>query len=147
MEVHVLFSHAEATALLPAVREVFAKVRPLHEKVVSEAKALSEVGVDPFRLRPVGPEGLSESLARRRQQLHEIAREVDEALGELMAMGIDVKSADGLVDFRSLHDGRVVYLCWQWDEPEIAWWHDLEAGYAGRQPVEDPEDFAGDGSA
>jgi hypothetical protein len=63
-----------------------------------------------------------------------------------MAMGVEVKSADGLVDFRSLHAGRVVYLCWQWNEPEIAWWHDLEAGYAGRQPVEDPEDFAGDGS-
>ena len=146
MNVQVLFSHAEATSLLPLVREVFAQVRPLHAQVAAEARALSELGVDPFRLRSVGPEGLSEELARRRQELHALAREVDERLGELLELGIEVKSADGLVDFRSLRSGRIVLLCWQWNEPTIAWWHDLEAGYAGRQPIDDPQDFAGDGS-
>lgn len=138
-----LFSHAEASALLSLVREVFARVRPLRARLVAQAKELSEQGVDPFRLRPVGDGGLSEELARSRQALHELASRVDSELAELLSLGIEVKSAEGLVDFRSLHEGRVVYLCWEWDEPEIDYWHDLEAGYAGRQPIEDPAAFRG----
>lgn len=42
----------------------------------------------------------------------------------------------GLLDFPALKDGREVYLCWQYGEGEIAFWHEVEAGYAGRQPIE-----------
>lgn len=42
----------------------------------------------------------------------------------------------GLLDFPALRDGREVYLCWQYGEEEIAFWHEVEAGYAGRQPIE-----------
>jgi hypothetical protein len=41
----------------------------------------------------------------------------------------------GLVDFPALRDEREVYLCWVEGEDEIAFWHELEAGYAGRQPL------------
>ena len=42
----------------------------------------------------------------------------------------------GLLDFPALKDGREVYLCWQYGEAEIAFWHEVEAGFAGRQPIE-----------
>jgi hypothetical protein len=42
----------------------------------------------------------------------------------------------GLLDFPALRDGHEVYLCWQYGEEEIAFWHEVEAGYAGRQPIE-----------
>ena len=42
----------------------------------------------------------------------------------------------GLLDFPALKDGREVYLCWQYGEGEIAFWHEIEAGYAGRQPID-----------
>ena len=42
----------------------------------------------------------------------------------------------GLLDFPALRDEREVYLCWQYGEEEIAFWHEVEAGYAGRQPIE-----------
>lgn len=42
----------------------------------------------------------------------------------------------GLLDFPALKDGREVYLCWQYGEGEIAYWHEVEAGFAGRQPIE-----------
>lgn len=42
----------------------------------------------------------------------------------------------GLIDFPSLRDSREVYLCWIAGEDDIAFWHDLDAGYAGRQPLE-----------
>lgn len=41
----------------------------------------------------------------------------------------------GLVDFPSLRNGREVYLCWEEGEPAIGYWHDLDAGHAGRQPL------------
>ena len=42
----------------------------------------------------------------------------------------------GLLDFPALKDGREVYLCWQYGEGDIAFWHEVEAGYAGRQTIE-----------
>ncbi|MGB8982279.1 MAG: DUF2203 domain-containing protein [Anaerolineales bacterium] len=42
----------------------------------------------------------------------------------------------GLLDFPALKDGREVYLCWQYGEGEIAFWHEVDAGFAGRQPIE-----------
>ena len=42
----------------------------------------------------------------------------------------------GLLDFPALKDGREVYLCWQYGEDDIAFWHEIEAGYAGRQPID-----------
>ena len=41
----------------------------------------------------------------------------------------------GLIDFPSLHDGREVYLCWRLGEPQVAYWHELDAGFAGRQKL------------
>ncbi len=41
----------------------------------------------------------------------------------------------GLVDFPALREGREVYLCWRYGEPDIQFWHDIEAGFAGRQPI------------
>ncbi|HUX86133.1 MAG TPA: DUF2203 family protein [Chloroflexota bacterium] len=41
----------------------------------------------------------------------------------------------GLVDFPAERDGRVVYLCWRRGEDQIHYWHELDAGFAGRQPL------------
>lgn len=55
---------------------------------------------------------------------------------EVAALGAGVKDPEqGLVDFLALRDGREVYLCWRVGETECSWWHDLEAGFGGRQPL------------
>jgi hypothetical protein len=56
---------------------------------------------------------------------------------EIDALGVQLKDyARGLIDFPAMRDGRVVLLCWQIGEgEEIEWWHDLETGFAGRQPL------------
>jgi hypothetical protein len=62
--------------------------------------------------------------------------ELQRALGELQAMDVVLRDLDrGLVDFPALREGREVYLCWEAGEGEIEFWHDLDAGYGGRQPL------------
>jgi hypothetical protein len=56
---------------------------------------------------------------------------------ELHEEGVQLKDYNrGLIDFPCMRDGRIVLLCWELGEPErIEWWHELEAGFAGRQPL------------
>ena len=56
---------------------------------------------------------------------------------ELEQLGVECKSLDsGLFDFPCELDGRVVYLCWRTGERAVTHWHEVEAGFAGRQPLE-----------
>jgi hypothetical protein len=63
--------------------------------------------------------------------------ELSSRTGELEALGVQIKDyARGLIDFPSLRDGNVILLCWQLGEgDQLEWWHDLESGFAGRQPL------------
>lgn len=55
---------------------------------------------------------------------------------ELDVMGVVLKGVEnGLIDFPSLREGREVYLCWKHPEREVRYWHDLDTGFAGRQPI------------
>ena len=58
-------------------------------------------------------------------------------LETLEESGIVLRDIDrGLVDFPALSDGREIYLCWELGEDEVAYWHELEAGFGGRQPLD-----------
>jgi hypothetical protein len=61
-----------------------------------------------------------------------------EALVErIRELGVLIKDVNtGLLDFPSLRDGRQVYLCWRYGEDDIRYWHDVDAGFAGRQPIQ-----------
>ena len=62
---------------------------------------------------------------------------LDTLVHEIQDAGVLIKDINlGLLDFPALKDGREVYLCWQYGEGEIAFWHEVEAGFAGRQPIE-----------
>jgi hypothetical protein len=52
-------------------------------------------------------------------------------------MGVEIKDlTTGLIDFRGLRDGHEVYLCWQYGEADIRFWHEIESGFAGRQLID-----------
>ena len=58
-------------------------------------------------------------------------------LGALEEADIVVRDIDrGLIDFPAILDGEEVYLCWELGEDAIGFWHDLETGYRGRQPLD-----------
>lgn len=68
-------------------------------------------------------------LAQEFSRLNDLARQIQ-------STGVLLKDINlGLLDFPSLRDGREVYLCWRYGEDRVEFWHDLDAGYAGRQKL------------
>ena len=123
-----LFSVEEANGLLPTVRPILLRIRRAHERLLSfrgEARRAAE-GAD------LGGGGMADG-----PLYVNLLLELFSGAGELEALGVQLKDQSrGLIDFPSLRDGRVVLLCWQLGEgDELEWWHDLEAGFAGRQPL------------
>jgi hypothetical protein len=122
-----LFTVDEANALLPLVRSKLEQIRSRYSAVsVYRDAAKAAAGASTFG-------GGMEGGSRYVRALYDIGK----ITTELHEMGVQLKDhSRGLVDFPSRRDGRVVLLCWQLGEPEeIEWWHDVEAGFAGRQPL------------
>lgn len=72
----------------------------------------------------------------RGRQVGEAFVTLQGGVGEFEERGIVLRDLDrGLIDFPAIRDEREVYLCWIEGEPDIEYWHDLDAGYAGRQPL------------
>lgn len=77
-----------------------------------------------------------EELLRQRPAARVLVEELDAVVQEIEASGVHLKDVQlGLVDFPAEVDGEIVYLCWQFGEPEIAFWHRVEDGFGGRRPL------------
>lgn len=117
----------EASALLPRVADLIERMRSARDRLGDREarKALAEAGTTngggkPGRTVSEGFLELRESMVELRQ-LEVVLRDLDR----------------GLVDFPALREGREVYLCWQEGEDEIGFWHEPDAGFAGRRPLDD----------
>jgi hypothetical protein len=67
----------------------------------------------------------------------QLARDIEGYISEIRQLGVEIKGIDsGLVDFPAEVDGREVLLCWQLGEESVQYWHEVDAGFAGRRPVE-----------
>ena len=125
-----LFTLEEAIDLLPHVREQMEVLRENQfelDRLRPEIERLEQVA---------GSNG--HASAGQLEALKRKAFMCETTIGarraNLRGAGCELKGIDpGLVDFPSERDGRVVYLCWQYDEPTIAFWHELDAGFAGRR--------------
>lgn len=74
--------------------------------------------------------------ARLETEAQQLAAEIERCLEELSALEIQFKGFDlGLVDFPAELDGRPVFLCWRLGESHVEYWHEVDAGFAGRQPL------------
>jgi hypothetical protein len=123
-----IFTVEEANALLPQVRVIVGKIQRAHRKIAryrDHAKKAAE-GAEQ------GGGGMSEGVAYA-----VLLTNLTTQITALDSLGVQLKDFErGLVDFPSLRDGRVVLLCWQLGEgDELEWWHDVDAGFAGRTPL------------
>jgi hypothetical protein len=123
------FTVEQANATLPLVKriveDIVAQHRLWHEKLL-------EIDLVAASGRASDAE-LADRLAREAQA---IAREIETFRRELISLGIQLKDARlGLIDFASTMGDRPIQLCWRLGEPDVQFWHEPDAGFAGRQPL------------
>ena len=123
-----LFTVDEANRTLPLVKRIVEDLVRDHH--------LWEEKVRQFELATVGsspehPDVIAELLQIEAQRL---ASDIEHYIAELNDLGVICKGMDtGLVDFRGEVDGREVFFCWRLGEPNVQYWHEIDAGFVGRQ--------------
>jgi len=127
------FTPEEANAALE-------QVRPLVEQLVAgrEEHALAVERQEELERKIRGNGGgiPPAELASATAEVDAVARRLARLVDEIASHGAQVKDLDsGLVDFPALRRGETVLLCWQLGEDEIAWWHRVDDGFAGRRPL------------
>jgi len=121
------YTRTEARALLPQIRRWFAQLSEQRKELEKQEKKLQELMAPG---RDVGGPLVNSWLRT--------LASVQKVLLEFYCRDIQIKDLErGLIDFPCLMDGKEVFLCWEKSEPDIAFWHDLESGYAGREKLED----------
>lgn len=128
-----LFTVEQANAALPLVRAIVKDLAELSREVIERRERVSTLLAGRDRKNP---DMYGEELADVERELEKDTLRLQEYVDELRALGVDPKDGpEGLVDFPAMMDGRPVYLCWKLGEAEVLYWHDLEAGFRGRQSL------------
>ena len=117
------YTRDQARALLPQIRQWLEQLSALRQKLSDGDQRLA-------RLMAGGNEVGGEIVNRWVR----VAADVKATLAEFQRREIQIKDLDrGLLDFPAILDGKEVFLCWEQDEEDIEFWHDLHSGYAGRE--------------
>lgn len=121
------FTLHEANSALETIRPLMDEAQAIRQKILEvEPGAWSAVE------KSVGNGG-NRTLSRVVQDFEKL----DALVHRILDTGALIKDINiGLLDFPALREGREVYLCWQYGEGDIAFWHEVDAGYAGRQSIE-----------
>ncbi|HXG51636.1 MAG TPA: DUF2203 domain-containing protein [candidate division Zixibacteria bacterium] len=134
-----LFTVDEANALLPTLRPIIERIL----ETIRRLRAKSETVIREESIDPESPNLMSR--LRENQEIAAIIGQVKGYVDEIHSYGCLCKGVEqGLLDFPCMLGTDVVFLCWQYGEPSIAYWHRIEDGFAGRRPLLDPEE-AGSG--
>ena len=117
------FTVQQANSTLPLVKRIVGDVVRVNADAVKIQEAM-EITKE------------SKKQTELQKDLESKAARMNELIGELSGIGVELKDpAIGLIDFIGRHQGRDVYLCWKLGEESIGFWHDLQAGVAGRKPI------------
>ena len=117
------FTLAEANRSLPLVGRIVRDIVNCHERATQLQGRIEEC------------KSAKETLLMQ-EQLDSILERLQDYVDELSEISIDLKDYEtGLIDFPGRHQGRDVCLCWKLGEEKVAHWHELHAGFAGRQPA------------
>jgi hypothetical protein len=120
------FTLQEANATLDLIRPWMDEVQKLRHKILEQ-----QPEAWPAIQKSVGNGG-----NRALSSIVQDYEKLDALVHQIQDLDVLIKDINlGLLDFPALKDGREVYLCWQYGEGEIAYWHEVEAGFAGRQPI------------
>ncbi len=118
---------------LEQANELLLTLRPLVDNLIATRDQI-------VTIRPELDSGVQKALgngaSKATGELLKLFRRIERLINKVHSHGVLVKDVDqGLLDFPAEKDGRVVFLCWKHGEPSIGHWHDLDAGFGGRQPL------------
>jgi hypothetical protein len=119
---------------LPEANETLNLIRPLMDEIQTMRQAILKNQPEAWpAIEKSAGNGGNRALSSMVQDFERL----DVLVHQIQDLGVLIKDINlGLLDFPALKDGRGVYLCWRYGEGEIAYWHEIEAGFAGRQPIE-----------
>jgi hypothetical protein len=120
------FTVEEANAALEVIRPIVEQILEIRQLILDKQIYLKPV-LD--QRKSNGGSRTASQAVRDFERLESLIREIQEA-GALLK---DLNT--GLLDFPAMRDGREVYLCWQYGEDQIRYWHPIDGGFAGRQPL------------
>ena len=121
------FSLSDANEALKVIRPIMDDVQAVRQKILA-----NQPEAWPAIEKSAGNGG-NKLLSRMVADFEKI----DALIHQILDTGVQIKDINsGLLDFSAMRNGREVYLCWQYGEGDIAFWHEIDAGYAGRQPIE-----------
>jgi hypothetical protein len=127
------YTVAEANATLPLVRAIVRDIAELARDLHDRQERLGRVKPPP---RGALLEAYQEEMQHAQADFERDRERLAEYQQELEALGIELKDYfTGLIDFPCWMENREVYLCWRLGEPEVGYWHELDAGFAGRQKL------------
>ena len=127
------FTLEEAEALLFSLRALLVEMREQKREI---DRLRAELGDVSGRAGGNGHVKPAEGADEKRRRAESLVERLNARLATFHELGIELKSVDdGLIDFPSEREGRIVYLCLRLGEERIAWWHETWAGFAGRQPL------------
>jgi len=120
------FKLEQANSIVQAIRPLLAEILEIRQEILSQ-----QPQVWPVVEKAVGNGGsqVASQMVRQFNRMDGLVREV-------LATGAVIKDMNtGLMDFLAQRDGRDIYLCWKYGEGEISYWHELDAGFTGRQQL------------
>lgn len=126
-----VFTVERANSALPLVQRIV-------QDIVAEHPGWKDL-IARYELAAAGARpdwGESPEQAALHREIDQVAQHINGFVDELAEVGCLLKGFEqGLVDFYAEHEGRLVFLCWQLGEPAVGHWHEIEAGFAGRQEI------------
>lgn len=131
-----LFTLEQANAALPLVRAITTDLVQLSREVMERRERLAFLASPRGSGTQRAKDLYAEELAQIEEELDKDSQQLQAYVDELRELGVEPKSGpEGLVDFPSQMDDRIVFLCWKLGESEVLHWHELDGGFAGRQPL------------
>jgi hypothetical protein len=128
--VQKLFTIDDANRMLPLVRRIVEDLVRDHERWQDK---VNQFEIATVSSTPDHPDEMAQLL---QEEALRIAKDIEGYVKELADLGVECKGLDtGLVDFPGEIDSRPIYYCWKLGEPSVQYWHGVNAGFAGRQPL------------
>ena len=130
------FTLEEANQRLPLVRAIVQDIVDLFRDIQERRERLAHIRQRPGAAHHHEESLYTEELQQTETEIEKDIDRVDAFVDELRQLGAELKDPlSGLVDFLTLIDERDAYLCWKLGEDEIGYWHELDAGFQGRQSL------------